>query len=127
MGTVLVLALGCDKTDPRFEIAGMVTFNGQPLDHGNIMFVPVPPGPTQVSAMIEKGKYHIGKDQGLAAGKYRVAVSSTDGATPVDPSAPPGPSGNFASKELIPAKFNQDSTVEVEVKPGENKFDFTIP
>jgi hypothetical protein len=65
----------------------------------------------------------------LVPGRYRISISSGDGKTPADPSGgPPGPSGNFSSKERIPLEYNVASTHEVEVtKTGPNRFDFTIP
>jgi hypothetical protein len=130
-GLLAVLAAaGCgDSAGGRQAVSGTVTLKGQPLDQGNIMFLPVSGDlATQSGALITKGGYQIPRAQGLQPGKYRVAISSTDGQTPVEPDALPGPSGNFASKERIPAEFNLKSTQQVEVKRGEtNKFDFNIP
>jgi hypothetical protein len=121
--------LGCsDATGGRYEVSGSVTFNGQPLDQGVVMFVGVDQDKTQASAMVTNGKYQIPKAQGLVPGKYRVAISAPDGKSPTDRDAAPGPTGNFTSKDRIPPKYNTESTLEVEVKSGaENKFDFTVP
>jgi hypothetical protein len=83
---------------------------------------------TQASATISKGHYQIPRDKGLLPGKYRVAISSVDGRTPESGDAVPGPSGNFASRDRIPAEYNRDSKLEAEVKQGEsNVFDYPIP
>lgn len=124
-----ILSAGCGGDD-RQAISGSVTLNGRPLDQGVIVFVSADAkSPTQASTQIANGSYQIPQAQGLVPGKYKVSISSPDGKTPdADPNAAPGPSGNFASKDRIPAKFNTDSTLEVEVKKGDpNKFDFTIP
>lgn len=124
----LTLGIGCENAAPRYRVSGTVRFNGKPLEQGVIMFVPSAEGPTQASAIISNGKYEIPKAQGLAVGKYKVVLSSPDGSTPVDPNVPPGPSGNFASEDRIPPKFNTESTLEIEVtKNGDNKFDFSVP
>ena len=128
---VLVLA-GCgESTGGRVGVEGKVTFKGAPLDTGFVMFVPEAAGgaATQASTMIDKGEYRIPAPQGLFPGKYRVALSSGDGKTPAaDPNAAPGPTGNFASKERIPAKYNTETTLSVEVKAGtKNSFDFQVP
>jgi len=133
---VLLLAMagfavsGCgDGPSGQSAVSGTVNFKGQPLDQGTITFMPLSKEtPTQSGTGIKNGKYEIPKDKGLAPGKYRVSISSGDGKTP-DPSsdAPPGPSGNFSSKERIPAKYNTESTQDVEVtRSGPNKFDFDI-
>jgi len=124
-------AIGCtESSGGREAVSGTITLDGKPLDQGVISFIPYDPdAPTRASAAIENGSYAIPKAQGLAPGKYKVAISSPDGKTPAaTPDALPGPSGNFASKQRIPDKFNEKSTLEVEVKQGtSNKFDFTIP
>jgi hypothetical protein len=124
----LTLPTGCNRDDGRLEVSGQITFNKAPLDSGTIVFVSGD-GKTQASAVISGGAYLIPKPQGIPAGKYKVSITSPDGKTPdADPNAPPGPGGNFASKDRIPKQFNTESKVEVEVKAGDpNKFDFTIP
>lgn len=127
-----LIACGCsDNTGGRLAVEGKINFKGAPLDTGFVMFVPEAQGApaTQASALITGGSYKIPAAQGLFAGKYRVAISSGDGKTPAaDPNAAPGPTGNFASKERIPAKYNTETTLSVEVKPGvKNSFDFQVP
>ena len=124
----LPLLAGCGGSD-LCSVSGTVTLNGKNLDHGTITFISPGDGGSTASAAIVNGAYKIDQAQGLVPGKYRVSIDSPDGKTP-DPSsdAPPGPSGNFASVNRVPAKFNRESKVEVEVKKGEeNKFDFQIP
>lgn len=130
--SVALMASGCaESTGGRVGVEGKVTFKGAPLDTGFVMFVPEAAGgaTTQASAMIASGNYSIPPAQGLFPGKYRVAISSGDGKTPAnDPNAAPGPTGNFSSKERIPAKYNTETTLTAEVKAGaKNAFDFQIP
>lgn len=128
---IMVLAGCAESTGGRVAVEGSVGFKGAPLDTGFIMFVPENAGgpATQASAMIANGSYKIPAHQGLYPGKYRVALSSGDGKTPAgDPNALPGPTGNFSSKERIPAKFNTETTLAIEVKAGaKNAFDFQVP
>jgi hypothetical protein len=110
-----------------------VTLQGKPLDLGTIGFYPTA-GPTRGvpftpgGALIKNGKYVVPRDPGLAPGKYKVVISSGDGKTPAASDEPPGPSGNFTSKDRIPGEYNIDTKLEVEVtKEGPNQFDFKIP
>jgi hypothetical protein len=129
--SALLFGLGCsDPHDGRVAVSGTVTFHGQPLDQGIIMFMPASGDlPTQASVLITNGQYHIPAAQGLRPGRYKVSISSGDGRTPAVPSdAPPGPSGNFSSQQRIPEAFNVKSTLEAEVKKGgPNRFDYPIP
>jgi hypothetical protein len=124
-------AAGCgDAARGRCAVSGTVTFRGQPLDQGMILFVPAAGDlTTQAGTAIRNGQYAIPAPQGLLPGRYRISISSGDGKTPADRNGgPPGPSGNFSSQERIPRDFNVASTHEVEVmKGGPNRFDFTIP
>jgi hypothetical protein len=128
--SILLFSLGCgDPHDGRLAVSGNVTFQGQPLDQGNIMFIPASRDlRTQASAQIINGRYQISAAQGLRPGKYKVSIHSGDGRTPVVPSdAPPGPSGNFSSQDRIPEAYNLKSTLEAEVKKGgANRFDYPI-
>jgi hypothetical protein len=122
---------GCgDDLGGRCAVHGTVTFQGKPLDQGFITFIPLAPGQaTQSGTAIANGTYAIPKKQGLVPGPYRVSISSGDGKTPAGPSdQPPGPSGNFSSKERIPLDYNVASKQDVEVKAeGPNQFNFDIP
>ena len=125
--------LGCGTPNPRKPISGKVTLKGVNLDEGTIDFLPIAgtnaglPSTTS-GAVITQGIYDIAAESGLVPGKYRVLISSGDGRTPDNEDEMPGPSGNFVSKDRIPADYNVNSKVEIEVKEeGDNVFDFIIP
>jgi len=123
----LFAMVSCDSGPRRMGVSGSVTFRGAPLKDGTITFIPLATK-TQSGTSIVDGKFAISSDKGLEPGTYRVSISSPDGNTPVDPNTPPGPSGNFTSKERIPADFNENSKREVEVTlSGPNRFEFQIP
>ena len=122
---------GCaDPDGGRQAVSGMVTLHGIALDRGTISFYPSDPKiGTQAGGAISNGKYAVSRPKGLLPGTYKIAISSPDGKTPdAAADAAPGPSGNFASKERIPADFNRKSDREITVvKNGDNIFDFVIP
>jgi hypothetical protein len=131
LGLVLMAAAGCGDSSKRYGVSGTVTLKGVPLSDGVVTLVPMAgDSPTQGSAVVSGGKFEIPPEHGLLPGRYRVSISSPDGRTPAaDPNAPPGPSGNFTSKDRIPAEFNLRSNLEVEVKPDSksNSYEFAIP
>lgn len=132
MSMVLAIA-GCgrDATD-RLAVSGNVTLDGKPVDGGNIQIDPTDANQTSASgALIQAGDYTIPRQTGLAPGKYRVRIYWAEKANAdVVPSimGVPGPNANVAPlKELIPAKYNTESELTIEVRPnGDNKFDFAL-
>lgn len=129
---LLLFVVGCGPNNPRREISGKILFKGAPLDHGTITFNPLGSGTpgiprTKEGANINNGEYKILAETGLTPGKYQVIISSGDNIDPKDPGGVPGPSGNYVSKDRIPAAYNTASKEEVEVTDkGPNVFDWDI-
>src|SRR5437763_15199822 len=125
--TALLILSGCGG-DPlgRHAVSGNVTFNGAPLEKGNISFHPVEKSSTSGGTVIEGGKYSIKQDKGLPAGKYRVQINApvpgTGGtaqtnAPPGEPIPPP--------QEMIPPDWNEKSEHTIEVtEKGPYQFNF---
>jgi hypothetical protein len=136
--TVVVMSLLClpsffggcgpDYGD-RQEVSGTISLKGVPLKQGVIEFLPIgSDGATKGGAVIADGKYQIPRASGLVPGKYRVLISAPDAMSPINSDQPPGPSGNYVAKDLLPPEYNTKSKQEIEVKkPGPNVFDFPIP
>jgi hypothetical protein len=135
LGLVLLaslLSVGCSKSHGgRQEVKGTIKLKGQPLDQGQITFMPMSDDrSTQAGAPIKDGSYFIDREHGLMPGKYKVILTSGDGRTPaLQPDQAPGPTGaNIISKDRIPADYNTHSKQEVEVtEKGPNVFDYDIP
>jgi hypothetical protein len=136
----LALLCGCGEDNPlgRKAISGKVTLDGTPLDQGSISFQPVQtPGvaantaAVNTGAVIEKGQYSIPADQGLLPGTYRVVISSPE-QSKIDTTDPneamkQAATGAAPPKERIPAEYNVNSNVTIEVKSdGKGTFDFDV-
>jgi hypothetical protein len=135
VGLMVVVVSGCsDNLGNLQAVSGTVQLKGQPLDQGIIEFIPVG-SPTEAGdaatksgAAISNGKYSIPRETGLVPGKYKVIISSGDGVNIENPEEPPGPTGNYVSRERIPAEYNAESKQEVTVAAGgANQFNFDIP
>jgi hypothetical protein len=128
VGAFFLCVLGCgDSRDPhgRLAITGIVQFQGQPLDGGSIRFDALENNGLSAGSLIRDGKYLIPREQGLPPGTYRVTISALE-PTPT-PTGAPGENPAPPAKERIPAKYNQDSQVKVEIKADQAaKFDFKI-
>ncbi|MCC9609560.1 hypothetical protein LOC68_04605 [Blastopirellula sp. JC732] len=120
---LLVLTLGCgaaqdDRFAPRFEISGSVTLQGKPLESGDIQFT----SPADVSegseafGVIENGKYSTQ----VTAGKKQVIIRSPKAA------GKPDETGFQPVVDRVPAKYNDASTLEVEITADAESVDFDL-
>jgi hypothetical protein len=119
---LLCFVAGCGSGDDRVSITGQVTYKGQPLEHGSIVFVS--PKSRQVTGEIERGEIvnvtTAEPNDGIAAGEYMVAITSRDRSEKYkDTMAPPS---------LIPMRYADPATSDLKatIQPNENsplKFD----
>jgi hypothetical protein len=120
----LVLVLWLRGSEPT--VTGTVTLDGQPLPRGSIALIPIPgtPGPGGGGGINNEGKYEI--TQGLRPGKYRVEIRSTITLERkvMDPNMPTALVNDEA--EVIPEKYNTNSSLIREVKPGAQVLDFDL-
>jgi hypothetical protein len=124
--TLLVVSLlltGCGtSTPPLAEVSGTVSYRGQPLPGGVIVFTPDPAkgssGPLASSVLQSDGSFVLqtGTATGAAAGWHRITVVSIR-----DPEVNPGPYQLAIPPSLIPERYrNPDlSGLSREVHLGE--------
>jgi hypothetical protein len=107
---------------PREPVAGTVTLDGKPVATGTIRFFPAQTSPSGYAIeggdSIRNGRFSIARDVGLVPGTYRVSIYSGN-TTGERPRADIGP-GRVpkAAKELIPFKYNAQSTLTADVPKG---------
>ena len=114
------MGLGCSPSGN--SVSGKVTLDGAPLDDANISFVPKAAAQKQAGwATMAAGQYTIPPSSGLGTGEFRVEIRALrpTGEKSSDPSMIP-------SKEIIPAKYNTQSRLTAEIKPGENVKSFDL-
>jgi hypothetical protein len=128
-GTVLLVvatfAAGCGEPNPlgRRAVHGAVSFQGKPVDYGQIQFQPEDPQHGVSSgAMISDGKYQIKMSQGLPPGSYLVMISSPDRGQQEKVEGPPGDERTLA-KERIPANYNLRTTLKLEVPKARGSYE----
>lgn len=123
-----VLAGGCDQGPIMGQVSGRVTFGGEPVTQGTILFFPVT-GPGAVGLLDDDGKFSMktnGK-AGVIVGQNIVSITPpTDLAVigmPAYPGAPPN-----VKFENIPQKFHRGETsdLQVNVQEGNNEFNFEL-
>jgi hypothetical protein len=127
--TILVATLGC-SSEPfeRASAKGQVTFSGQPIAKGTIVFVPQGDKPgASATADVVDGKYELPKQRGPSVGTHRVEILATRvrGKQEAGMPYPPGTLVDM-TEQYIPAQFNHQSTLKVEIKAGANQHDFKL-
>ncbi len=115
----LSLVGGCGGAAGTYSVTGQVTYQGQPLQHGTVMFNPTASDLPPVLGRIQSdGSYEIR----AAPGDYKVVVNAT---TEVDPNLEPDDPGYQPPTSLIPEVYSNplQTPLEVTVTSGNN----TIP
>jgi hypothetical protein len=121
--TFLLLLSGCSRQAP---VSGSVTFNGTPVDNGIIVFISEDNTDKKAIGEIHDGKFTIPSTSGVLLGKNRVEIywnKKTGKQVEVK-----GDAGHTTDEEfqVIPARFNANSTLSEEIKSGENTFAFDL-
>ncbi len=122
---LVVTLVGCGPSD-QVSIEGRVTLDGQPVGPGSIVFLPEAGGEgIKIAAPIEDGQYRIGTERGAKPGTFRVEISWSKKTGRQLPSADPGIMMD-ETQEAIPPRYNTQTTLVREIKPGENTHDFDL-
>ena len=136
--TLLVLCLaltmmgGCGRGGglPMVAVRGTVTCGGEPVDMGEIRFVPIEGTPGPLSAgIIQAGQYRIDARGGVPAGRHRVEIVAQRrtgrqvmGHTGTEP-------GMIDETESAgsPEYAGEQSPLIAEVSRSNTRFDFDLP
>jgi hypothetical protein len=118
---ILGLSAGCGgKTTAT--ASGEVTVDDQPLEKGTITFVPDAENTPYVQVDIVKGKYTAQVPPGNAL--VRISEIVVIGERPMyeSPDSPKTP----IYAEKLPKRYNEQTELKAEIKPGANKLDWPI-
>jgi hypothetical protein len=135
---VAVVGSGCSSRSGRAAVRGTVNVNSQPLEAGDISFVPLSPDQgLSAGAPIVQGAYNIRADKGPLPGEYKVQIHAFRGTGKKtwdgmgDPTAPASQKRYVEEMEpYIPARYNDATELKATVvadKTNEFKFDLQIP
>jgi hypothetical protein len=113
IATFLFIA-GCGDNSGLIEVKGTVTLDGTPLEKGAISFTPVDKKTRTAGANIVAGSYSTQ----VPVGTMKVSISAPKvvGKKPLYDR--PGSRERDVIEELVPAKYNEESDLRLEVKPG---------
>jgi hypothetical protein len=106
-------------------VHGEVKLDGKPLAAGSILLAPLPGTKGQASGgPIENGRYQVA---GAAVGWNRVEIHGLrkTGKQVLKPFAQHGETVDEVAEAIAP-RFNSESDLKIEIKPGENTADFDV-
>jgi hypothetical protein len=107
---------GCGgKVTERVAVAGEVTFDGQPLQEGQVDFEPRGPGRMAIG-QVSNGRYTIAAERGPSAGDYLVRITATrpTGAM-ASTGSKPGDELREVYEQFLPAKYNDASELSLKI------------
>jgi hypothetical protein len=112
---VVFSGCGFDNQPELGRVQGKITLDGKPLVKVTVSFKPLDGGRQSSGKTDEDGHYeliYLRDICGAKVGKHRVVVGSTDPTTP--------------KRERLPDRYNDNTKLEAEVRPGENQCDFDL-
>lgn len=110
-----LLLTGCGTG--REPVTGTVTLDGQPLPSGEIRFLAMDGTEgSQTGANIENGKFEMDDQMGLWPGRYRVEITAK---RPSETNiAERGEEPEYLPEQYLPARYNVNSELEIELSDG---------
>lgn len=129
LGAALAVVAGCGGAPETVQVSGKVTFDGAPVDDGQIEFEPQGSG-RMAFAIVSAGQYATPKDRGVQPGKYlvRITASRSTGKTAEADAFIRDEEAATINEQFLPAKYNSASQLEIEIKPTgaiEHNFELT--
>ncbi len=117
VGIAILLPLaGCNKSNQNLApVSGRVSLDGKPQPSTKVFFQPDGEKSPSMGRTDNDGRYVLGYKRGVEGGMVGWNTVRIETATAVTR----GP-------QLIPARYNDQSELRREVKPGKNTFDFEL-
>lgn len=117
---------GCAQKPTVAVVTGTVTYRGNPVSGGIVMFVP-PSGPTATGTIDSQGNYRIstfGLGDGALPGTYPVSIRPVPPGGEMKQKRSPG----TVTSDELPSKYtdHRSSNLTAEVKEGNNVVNFDL-
>jgi hypothetical protein len=126
---LLTTLVGCGKSIAnQGAVQGHVTLDAKPIEQGSILFTPIKETRGMVvGGQISNGEYRLPAAKGPAVGWNRVEIRSGRKTGRTIPKGF-GATGEMMEElaEAVAKRFNSESTLTVEINPGDNTADFRV-
>lgn len=117
----LVTLIGCDNAGKgRVVLTGKLSYRGEPLDVGEIRFIPESGTKAPLTIVpFRGGSYDSAITNGVPVGKYRVEITAMRSSTAAKSKMVNGDELPVPAGEVLPAKYNTKSELTEDVTSGE--------
>lgn len=115
---LLILLVGCSSGAPNYRVRGDVTYAGEPVPTGTVLFEPDPAKGNKgrgVMAEIKDGKYETPAGVGIVGGPHIVRVQGFDG------------KGDPRGESLRGRPLFPETALAIEFPEQDTTHDFHIP
>lgn len=119
---VFLLALAGCGDGSTGEVNGSVKVDGQPVEEGAITFIPVDGKTTTAGGSIKSGHYSAKVPVGVM--KVEIRKPKITGYKKLYPT--PDSQTRPVTEESLPAKYNEKTQLQLDVKPGANTKDWEL-
>jgi hypothetical protein len=123
---VIACTIGCGGGQAIVE--GQVTFDGQPVEQGTIVFEPVDGTGAVAGGTIQNGKYRLGAEEQLTPGNKLVRIKAMRTTGKKIKADPPAPDDLMVDEvqQYIPPHYNEQSSLTAQVAAGKGTKDFEL-
>ncbi len=126
MALTIFLPAGCSSD--RVPVDGTVTFDGQPVEKGTIVFEPADGKGPATGGQVIDGHYRLTGEASPTPGEKIVRISATRKTGRMVPAVPePGTDSMIEEiKPYIPANYNHQTTLRCTVTQDHTRHDFKL-
>jgi hypothetical protein len=122
-----IIQTGCSSDKSRGAVSGQVKLDGKPIERGSILLSPMEGVKGEpASGEIAAGRYQLSGKAAPAVGWNRVDIHALRKTGRTVPKPLPMHGTMEEEVEAVAPRFNAESTLKVEIKPGENTADFEV-
>lgn len=120
-GATIVSSVGCGASNNAVRVSGTVTYQSQPVEAGEIIFIPADTNLPSVAGKIEQGKYTCE----VPKGENQVSVTAFREVPGKFDTSNPGQK-NPLMEMYIPQKYNSKSELKASVDAPKDDLNFQL-
>jgi hypothetical protein len=122
LGLLAFSLVGCGSSKTKVEVTGKVTYQGKPIELGNIKFDPIDKNLQPDGSEIREGIYHVK----LPIGPALVSVSGVRKVGETKVYDTPNSPMRAKYEEFVPKKYSREPEITADIKADTKQLDFDL-